>query len=429
MEIGGSVHKKMRVCVIGAGAAGLCAVRHLSSDLVHFEPAVFELSDKVGGTWVYVDETGKDDYGLPIHSSMYKNLRTNFPTKLMNFPDYQIMNQTRPSCGTHQQILDYLNAYADHFAIRRFIQFNTIVECVQPIVNGNWRETTWRVTIRNLKTNIEEERVFDAIMVCNGHYAVPSVPKITGIETFPGDAMHSHEYRKPDIYDGKTVIVLGAGPSGVDIGIEIASHANFVYLSHNGPRLESPLLTNMSQVMGVESIDGDKFTLKDGTVLTADALLYCTGYEFAFPFLHEECKVRVDDNFVTPLWKHLINIEHPKMCLVGLPSRVIPFPLFHLQVAFFLALLRGTIDLPSKEIMLVDTRPFSEKRHGHVLGNRQWKYNNQLATLAGMNTLPEFYENGYTEWNIQKTSNLLKYKDAEIVIEGDGKTVRFVMEK
>lgn len=66
--------KKIRVCVIGAGAAGLCAVRHLSNDKQTFEPAVFEQTEVVGGTWVYVDKT-QIDYGHPIHSSMYKNLR------------------------------------------------------------------------------------------------------------------------------------------------------------------------------------------------------------------------------------------------------------------------------------------------------------------------------------------------------------------
>lgn len=65
-----------RVCVIGAGAAGLCAARHLAKNSnAGFEFTVFEKTDQVGGTWVYTDKIGKDDNGLPIHSSMYKNLR------------------------------------------------------------------------------------------------------------------------------------------------------------------------------------------------------------------------------------------------------------------------------------------------------------------------------------------------------------------
>ena len=46
-------------------------------------------SPVLGGTWVYTDEVGKDSrHGLPIHSSMYKNLRTNLPKEVMAFPDF-----------------------------------------------------------------------------------------------------------------------------------------------------------------------------------------------------------------------------------------------------------------------------------------------------------------------------------------------------
>ena len=67
--------RKVRVCVIGGGAAGLCALRHLTSDLNYFEPEAFEQTGDTGGTWVYIDKTGLDENGLPIHTSMYRDLR------------------------------------------------------------------------------------------------------------------------------------------------------------------------------------------------------------------------------------------------------------------------------------------------------------------------------------------------------------------
>ena len=65
-----------RVAVIGAGAAGLCAVRHLKARPELFDPVCFELSSRIGGTWVYTEKTGLDENGIPIQSSMYKNLRS-----------------------------------------------------------------------------------------------------------------------------------------------------------------------------------------------------------------------------------------------------------------------------------------------------------------------------------------------------------------
>ena len=65
----------MRVAIIGAGAAGLCCARHFSRFPGKFHVQAFEQTSKVGGTWVYSENTETDEMGLPIHSSMYKNLR------------------------------------------------------------------------------------------------------------------------------------------------------------------------------------------------------------------------------------------------------------------------------------------------------------------------------------------------------------------
>lgn len=68
----------MKVCIVGAGAAGLAAARQCTdaayADVVQ-QVVVYEQVDRVGGTWVYTDQTGFDEYGLPVHTSMYKNLR------------------------------------------------------------------------------------------------------------------------------------------------------------------------------------------------------------------------------------------------------------------------------------------------------------------------------------------------------------------
>lgn len=66
--------RKIKVCVVGAGAAGLCATRHLAPNS-NFEMKVYEQTNDIGGTWVYTERTGFDENGLPIHSSMYSNLR------------------------------------------------------------------------------------------------------------------------------------------------------------------------------------------------------------------------------------------------------------------------------------------------------------------------------------------------------------------
>ena len=62
------------VGIIGAGAAGLCALRHVLNT-EGLTPLIWEQSRVIGGTWVYTDKIETDEFGLPLHSSMYKNLR------------------------------------------------------------------------------------------------------------------------------------------------------------------------------------------------------------------------------------------------------------------------------------------------------------------------------------------------------------------
>ena len=64
------------VCILGAGAGGLCALRHFTARPDHFGSVVcYEQSSEIGGTWVYNENTGVDRNGLPGLSSMYRDLR------------------------------------------------------------------------------------------------------------------------------------------------------------------------------------------------------------------------------------------------------------------------------------------------------------------------------------------------------------------
>lgn len=65
-------------------------------------------------------------------------------------------------------------------------------------------------------------------MVCNGHYNEPVFPNLPGKELFQGKQYHSHEYRKPEPFSGKKVLIIGAGPSGMDLALHISHHAETV---------------------------------------------------------------------------------------------------------------------------------------------------------------------------------------------------------
>ncbi|KAI3800444.1 hypothetical protein L1987_28535 [Smallanthus sonchifolius] len=83
---------------------------------------------------------------------------------------------------------------------------------------------------------VSSVEVFDAVVVCNGHYTQPRLATdIPGIEMWPRKQMHSHNYRVPEPFRDQIVVVIGSGPSAVDISREIATVAKEVHMSSRSP--------------------------------------------------------------------------------------------------------------------------------------------------------------------------------------------------
>ena len=382
---------------------------------------MFEQSGGVGGTWVYTDNVGLDDHGLPIHSSMYKNLKTNLPKEVMAFPDFPFSKQEK-SFLHHSEVQEYLQQYCQHFSLEQFIMFNTMVSRVER------SQDKWKVTSKCLQTSQETTEIYDSVMVCNGHYSVPVIPDIPGIDQYVGQTIHSHNYREPQHFAGETVIILGGGASGTDISIELSDHAKTVFLSHNNPPLPTVLPDNLHQVSGVKACTGaNTFLLHDDSTIEASVILLATGYHYTFPFLTPSCDVSVESRRVSPLFKHLININHPSMCFIGIPVQICPFPQFDLQTRFFMKTLSGQVKLPSQEMMMKDLRDEEEwkrselkmpAKHFHKMGVLQWKYNKDIAALGQLEPISDAVENLYNAVHQRRRQVLPYYKNDTYQLEG-----------
>ena len=83
---------------------------------------------------------------------------------------------------------------------------NQILEIkVERVVPG---KKGWEVTTKQLETGQTSTTLYQAVVVklvakvlltvskvCNGHYSVPVVPKIQGLDRYEGNLIHSHNYR------------------------------------------------------------------------------------------------------------------------------------------------------------------------------------------------------------------------------------------
>lgn len=336
----------MQVCIIGCGASGLSAIRRCRE--YNLQCTAFEVTGDIGGIWVCTEETDKDEFGLPILSGMYKSLRTNLPRELMEFPGFKFEYYTDTGYPHCEEVYRYLHKYADYLDLWPNIKFYHHVESVKRI------ENQWVVQVKSLKDNETLIYNFDAVIVANGHNSVPFVPEIVGIETFEGLALHSHCYRYPKTFENKKVLIIGSGPSGMDIVFEFGHITEKTFFSHHNPNLlkyEFP--DNVIHKPDVSLIRESQVQFVDGTVATVDAIIYCTGYKYSFPFLDETCGIRLEENrYVSPTYKGFINIAEPTMCFMCLQQQTIIFLLVDTQAHVFAKILAGQIRLPSKIEML-----------------------------------------------------------------------------
>ena len=240
--------------------------------------------------------------------------------------------------------------------------------------------------------------------------------------------MHSHDYRHPEVFQGKSVVILGAGSSGQDISLEVAKFAEMVYLSHKGT-LPCTLPDNVKQHRPITSVSRDGTVwFDDGQQKKVDAILLCTGYDFVFPFLDKDCNIQVRNNRVTHLYKHIFSTKYHTLSFIGLGLRICPFPQFSLQAQYIAAVLSERKKLPSEEEMNADEENDFEgklssglhEKHAHLLGDRQWDYDNMIAHLAGVNELSPVYEDLYMHVHHRRRTCLLDYKGDEFKLTSDG---------
>jgi hypothetical protein len=412
------------ICVVGAGASGLAAIKNLRE--LGFAVDCYERETSVGGAWNWRHDRS------PIYAGTH--LITSRP--LTEFPDFP-MPDTWPDYPHHSQVLEYLERYAKHFDLTDDIWFGMEVTSVVPADGGRWD-----VTIRSTGVG-ESSRVqrYAGIVVANGHNWSPVSPSITG--EFSGQMIHARAYKDPSRLRGRKVVVIGGGNTGCDIAVEAAQQASKVWHStrrgywyapkyvlgrpadqvndrllqwglplrlrqwlyrravqlttgdltrfglpapDHRPYETHPIVNSqlpyylghgrIEPVPDVASFDGASVVFTDGTKVEPDLVITATGYRPRFDFLEPEL-LDTDDNGRPDLHLHAFARRHPTLAVVGLlqPDSGV-FPLAHWQSVAVARWLRLRADDPDRAAAVQQkesTRPLgSWSRREVVPTQRHW---------------------------------------------------------
>ncbi|EIE23106.1 FAD/NAD(P)-binding domain-containing protein [Coccomyxa subellipsoidea C-169] len=399
-----------KVAVIGAGSAGLVAARELSREGHHVQ--VFEQGQTFGGIWNYQDEVEDDLLGRcperrKVHSSLYSSLRVNLPREIMSYSDFPFTpdamrgkSQDSRRYPHHTEVQHFLEAFVEEFGLRDLIQFSTRVVEVSPL------DYTCKTDAAMNMQEFIGTYVFDAVVVAVGNYHEPNLPDVEGLDDFPGLQMHCHNFRHAERFRDQTVVVVGASFSGEEIARQIADVALHVYHSARtwGKQLnDSQTRPNLQRVPMLARLGGNGSAEFSGGITAegVDAVVYCTGYRYSYPFLERTGLISTDDNRVTPLYRHIfVPSVAPTLAFIGLLWKSLRNSQFELQAKWVAQVLSGRVALPSREEMEADMEAFYrllEKnsipvRYTHCQNDAmpvsQWEYNDMLRRSCSPVPLP-----------------------------------------
>lgn len=205
-----------RVAIIGGGPSGLTTAKACIEE--GHAPVIFEQDSDYGGLWRFSEKEG--------HSSVYRSTVINSSKEYNCFSDFPIPNHYPPFLH-HTQLMEYFRSYARHFDLEQYLRLSHQVVRVERGELGG--RAGWLVTYKH--GGRTRTAVFDAVAVCSGHHWSPNRPTFAGMDNFKGRQMHSHSYKDHHGFEGKNVVVVGIGNSGVDIAVELSRVAKSVHLS------------------------------------------------------------------------------------------------------------------------------------------------------------------------------------------------------
>ncbi|KAF3352519.1 hypothetical protein VdG1_08970 [Verticillium dahliae VDG1] len=337
-----------RVAVIGAGASGLAAPKYLLAEKKFSEVRIFDQRDTIGGTWAYsplsvidndftVPRTSPskrpdtairtDDSASPqFVSPVYDFLETNIPHSLMNYTDLEFA-QGSSLFPEHAVVKRYLEEYGK--GLTPHLSLSTQILGVSKTDKDGG--SVWEVETLDLKTEEMKRSEFDAVMVASGHYNDPFIPDIKGLAEYnaahPGAISHSKFYRNQLQFEGKKVVIVGNSASGIDLSAQIATVC------------QHPVLVSVKTELKTAEDEAEGAILKLVPEIT----------EFvpetrSVRFANGEVESDIDS-------VHMLYIDDPTLAFVGIPQRIVPFPIAEAQTAWVARLWAGRLAVPPTEEM------------------------------------------------------------------------------
>jgi trimethylamine monooxygenase len=411
----------LKIAIIGAGPSGLAQLRAFESARRKGaeipEIVCYEKQEDWGGMWNYTWRTGLDEYGEPVHGSMYRYLWSNGPKEALEFADYSFeehFGAPIPSYPPRAVLRDYIVGRVEKSDVRKYIKFRHVVREVR------FHDATGKftVTARDLVNDASITDDFDYVVVANGHFSTPNVPYFPGLEKFPGRVLHAHDFRDAAEFAGKRVLCIGSSYSAEDIGMQCYKYGatEITYSYRSGP-MGFGFPAGFKEVPLLEKLTGKTAHFIDGTSKEVDAVILCTGYLHHFPFLSDDLRLKTRNRlWPLDLYKGVIWEANPKLIYLGMQDQYYTFNMFDAQAWYARDVILGRIALPSLEEMRADSQSWRAREEALQSASEgidfQCAYVRDLIGLTDcFDFKPEVMAQQFKDWKHHKEENVLTYRE------------------
>ena len=410
-----------RVAIIGAGPSGLAQLRAFQSAAEKGadvpELVCFERQEDWGGIWNYTWRTGTDEYGEPVHCSMYRYLWSNGPKEALEFADYTFeehFGKPIASYPPREVLWDYIKGRVEKAGVRNMCRFRSPVRMVE----YNKDKDNFTVTVHDLKKDHVYSEEFDYVVCGSGHFSTPNVPFFEGLDRFSGRVLHAHDFRDALEFKGEDIVVVGTSYSAEDISSQCYKYGcKSITISHRTNPIGFHWPDNFKEVPIITRVDGDMVHFKDGSSTRADAIILCTGYQHHFPFLPDDLRL-ITNNRLWPLgmYKGVVWEKNPKFFYLGMQDQFYTFNMFDAQAWYVRDVILGRIKLPSAADMSKHSAEWRKREEGLDGDEDMIRFQGDyVLDLIGETDYPSFDVEGvnktFLEWEHHKHEDIMGYRN------------------
>lgn len=277
------------VIIIGGGQSALATAYFLKREKIDF--LLLDSNEIPGGSW----------------TRTWTSLKLFSPKEYSSLPGW-MMPPTQEPYPSRSEIISYLTEYEKRyeFEVNRPVKVTSVSQ---------------DDSIFSIKTD-KGDFYSKAVVSATGNWSGPYIPQYKGLETFKGLQLHSAFYKNAEVFQGKTVMIVGGGNSGAQILAEVSKMAKTIWVTKEPPeflpdevdgRYLFNLATkkyqamlkgetieeahNLAKIVMVESvknarardvlsargpfseIKGNTILWGDGSEEEIDAIIWCTGFK------------------------------------------------------------------------------------------------------------------------------------------------------